>query len=117
MYLFDLQDVLGGAMQGRVGAKGGKWSSLANLGHFSPQIRDFSHLHQPQLESLSPNYSLQNSTFISQEFKTYFSDNLQQLKLEAFYHIHWSVQIRTVIPTCCHVLFKILSSVIYQAYE
>ena len=45
MYLFDLQDVLGGAMQGRVGAEGGG-SSLANLGHFSPQIRDFSHLHR-----------------------------------------------------------------------
>ena len=70
MYLFDLQGVLGGAMQGRVGAEGGG-SSLANLGHFSPQIRDFSHLHQPQLESLSPNYSLQNSTSISPKFNSY----------------------------------------------
>ena len=55
----------GGAVLGRVGAEGGG-SSLANLDHFSPQIRDFSHLHQPQLESLSPNYS---SPFISQILK------------------------------------------------
>ena len=45
--------------------------SLANLDHFSPQIRDFSHLHQPELESLSPNYSLQNSTSISPKFNSY----------------------------------------------
>ena len=69
IYLVDFQNVLVGAVLGRVGAEGGA-SSLANLAHFSPQIPDFSHLHQPGLESLSPNYSLQNSTFISQEFNT-----------------------------------------------
>ena len=62
-----------------MGAEGGG-SSLANLGHFSPQIPDFSHLHQPGLESLSPNYSVQNSTFISQNFSTY-SSKIQNLDL------------------------------------
>ena len=60
MCLVALQN--GGAVLGRVGGEGGG-SPLANLGHFSPQIRDFSHLHRPELESLSPNYPLQIPTF------------------------------------------------------
>ena len=59
-------------------------AALANLAHFSPQILDFSHLHQrPELESLSPNYPLQISTFT---FSTHISRFITQHL--SIYHFH-----------------------------